>query len=396
MQIVQSVVGVLGQLVAFSTTYVKPIITEIFSFVTQTVLPGIMQAFSTAAPYISQIVSGLGSVILQVATMIAQAIQVALPVVMAVIQGVLAAFQVAVPVILSVVQSLVASFQAIVTSIQGVFDGLIAFVTGVFTGNWSQAWEGIKQIFGNAFNALVELAKVPINAVIALINGAIDGINSLTGGGISIPDWVPVAGGQTFSLKLNKIPALAHGGFTQGVSIAGEAGTEAVISFMPTVRSANISTWQQAGRMLGVNQQQAAAVAGAAQPAASASSVVVIPAAVQSLMQQYAGATQGEALAFADRQVEMATADPLPLALTGDGSNPGTDTEPTDDDRPHSAPQTGGGSNGNGGAVYQYAPQFIFQGSASREDVEAANKMGMTEFRRMMEQYEKDNSRRRF
>lgn len=396
-QIVQSVVGVLGQLVAFSTTYVKPIITEIFSFVTQTVLPGIMQAFSTAAPYISQIVSGLGSVILQVATMIAQAIQAALPVVMAVIQGVLAAFQVAVPVILSVVQSLVASFQAIVASIQGVFDGLIAFVTGVFTGNWSQAWEGVKQIFGNAFNALVELAKVPINAVIALINGAIDGINSLTGGGISIPDWVPVAGGQTFSLKLNKIPALAHGGFTQGVSIAGEAGTEAVISFMPTVRNANINTWQQAGRMLGVNQQQAAAVAGAAQPAASASSVVVIPAAVQSLMQQYAGATQGEALAFADRQVEMATADPLPLALTGDGSNPGTDTEPTDgDDRPHSAPQTGGSSNGNGGAVYQYAPQFIFQGSANREDVEAANKMGMTEFRRMMEQYEKDNSRRRF
>lgn len=396
-QIVQSVVGVLGQLVTFSTTYVKPIITEIFSFVTQTVLPGIMQAFSTAAPYISQIVSGLGSVILQVATMIAQAIQAALPVVMAVIQGVLAAFQVAVPVILSVVQSLVASFQAIVTSIQGIFDGLIAFVTGVFTGNWSQAWEGIKQIFGNAFNALVELAKVPINAVIALINGAIDGINSLTGGGISIPDWVPVAGGQTFSLKLNKIPALAHGGFTQGVSIAGEAGTEAVISFMPTVRSANINTWQQAGRMLGVNQQQAAAVAGAAQPAASASSVVVIPAAVQSLMQQYAGATQGEALAFADRQVEMATADPLPLALTGDGGNSGTDTEPTDDDdRPHSAPQTGGSSSGNGGAVYQYAPQFIFQGSANREDVEAANKMGMTEFRRMMEQYEKDNSRRRF
>ena len=396
-QIVQSVVGVLGQLVTFSTTYVKPIITEIFSFVTQTVLPGIMQAFSTAAPYISQIVSGLGSVILQVATMIAQAIQAALPVVMAVIQGVLAAFQVAVPAILSVVQSLVASFQAIVTSIQGVFDGLIAFVTGVFTGNWSQAWEGVKQIFGNAFNALVELAKVPINAVIALINGAIDGINSLTGGGISIPDWVPVAGGQTFSLKLNKIPALAHGGFTQGVSIAGEAGTEAVISFMPTVRSANINTWQQAGRMLGVNQQQAAAVAGAAQPAASASSVVVIPAAVQSLMQQYAGATQGEALAFADRQVEMATAAPLPLALTGDGGNPGTDTEPTDDDdRPHSAPQTGGSSSGNGGAVYQYAPQFIFQGSANREDVEAANKMGMTEFRRMMEQYEKDNSRRRF
>lgn len=294
-------------------------------------------------------------------------------------------------------QSLVASFQAIVTSIQGIFDGLIAFVTGVFTGNWGQAWEGVKQIFGNAFNALVELAKAPINAVIALINGAIDGINSLTGGGISIPDWVPVVGGQTFSLKLNKIPALAHGGFTQGVSIAGEAGTEAVISFMPTVRSENIGTWQQAGRMLGVNQQQAAAVAGAAQPAANASSVVVIPAAVQNLMQQYAGATQSETLAFADRQVEMATADPLPLALTGEGGKPATARSLT------AARTTNRAAPRSPAAAAETAALFTStrRNSSSRgrpagEDVEAANKMGMAEFRRMMEQYEKDNSRRRF
>ena len=261
-QIVQSVVGVLGQLVTFSTTYVKPIITEIFSFVTQTVLPGIMQAFSTAAPYISQIVSGLGSVILQVATMIAQAIQAALPVIMAVIQGVLAAFQVAVPVILSVVQSLVASFQAIVTSIQGIFDGLIAFVTGVFTGNWSQAWEGVKQIFGGAFDALVGLLKTPVNAVIALINKAISGINGL---GLDIPDWVPIIGGKSFHISIPEIPMLAKGGFTDGVSIAGEAGREAVISFQRGVRAQNIATWAQAGRMLGVSAEQALSAADGAE-----------------------------------------------------------------------------------------------------------------------------------
>ena len=56
---------------------------------------------------------------------------------------------------------------------------------------------------------------------------------------------------------------LAKGGFTDGVSIAGEAGTEAVISFDPSVRSANIANWQKAGQMLGVDPVQAASVAGA-------------------------------------------------------------------------------------------------------------------------------------
>ena len=55
---------------------------------------------------------------------------------------------------------------------------------------------------------------------------------------------------------------LARGGFTDGVSIAGEAGTEAVISFQRGVRSDNINTWTQAGRMLGVSGEQAAVAAG--------------------------------------------------------------------------------------------------------------------------------------
>lgn len=45
---------------------------------------------------------------------------------------------------------------------------------------------------------------------------------------------------------------LKYGGFTNGPSIAGEAGTEAVISFQSAARAQNIATWEQAGRMLGV------------------------------------------------------------------------------------------------------------------------------------------------
>lgn len=47
------------------------------------------------------------------------------------------------------------------------------------------------------------------------------------------------------------MPQFAKGGFTTGPSIAGEAGTEAVISFQSGVRQQNIDIWKMAGKMLG-------------------------------------------------------------------------------------------------------------------------------------------------
>lgn len=107
---------------------------------------------------------------------------------------------------------------------------------------------GIKEKFLSGFSALVDIVKAPINGVISLINGAINGINGIS---VDIPDWVPGFGGKHFGLMLPTMPLLAKGGFTNGASIAGEAGTEAVISFDPSVRSQNLSYWAKAGQMLG-------------------------------------------------------------------------------------------------------------------------------------------------
>lgn len=48
------------------------------------------------------------------------------------------------------------------------------------------------------------------------------------------------------------LPKFANGGWTSGPSIAGEAGTEAVISLNPATRAANLQTWREAGLALGV------------------------------------------------------------------------------------------------------------------------------------------------
>lgn len=259
----QSVIGVFQQIVNFGTQTVKPMFEKVFGWVSTTLLPGLLNAFNAIAPQIGPIITNIGTAVMNVANMIGNAIQAVLPVIGSIIMAILSVVSTVGPPILAAIAQIAQNIGNVITSIQGVFEGLIQFITGVFTGNWSSAWEGVKSIFSNAFSALVELCKIPINAVIGIINGAINGINSILGSVTTIPEWVPVVGGKGFSMQLPTIPMLAKGGFTDGVSIAGEAGTEAVISFDPSVRGANIANWQKAGQMLGVDPVQAASVAGA-------------------------------------------------------------------------------------------------------------------------------------
>lgn len=252
----QAVVGVFKQIGDFGVQVVKPIFEQIWGFISGTFLPGMLTLFNAVAPIVSQLISSVGSAVVGVATLIGQAIQIALPIVEGIITAIMGIVTVAAPAVLGGISAIADGIAGVVGAVQGVFDGLITFVTGVFTMNWGQAWEGVKEIFGSAFDGLVELCKTPINAVIGIINGAISGINSIFGNGVTIPDWVPKVDGKSFSMNLKTIPTLATGGFTDGVSIAGEAGTEAVISFDPAYRASNLANWQKAGRMLGVEAKE--------------------------------------------------------------------------------------------------------------------------------------------
>jgi hypothetical protein len=247
--IIQSIMNVVGQVVNFATTQVKPIIEEIFTYITTTVMPILISTFNSAAPTITELIGNIGTAVMTVASIIADVISALLPVIEVIITTIMTVASVAVPTALAGFNALWSGLSAIIVNIKGIIEGLITFITGVFTGNWKQAWEGVKQIFGNAFNALVNLFKTPMNAVIAMINKAIECINGL---GITIPSWVPEIGGEKFGLDIPKIPMLAKGGFTNGVSIAGEAGQEAVISFDRSVRNQNIATWKKAGELLGL------------------------------------------------------------------------------------------------------------------------------------------------
>lgn len=78
----------------------------------------------------------------------------------------------------SILNTFLGTVQRIWGNIKRVFNGIVEFITGVFSGNWKQAWDGIKGIFGGVFDSLIALAKAPLNAVIDLINGLMDKLNS--------------------------------------------------------------------------------------------------------------------------------------------------------------------------------------------------------------------------
>lgn len=119
-------------------------------------------------------------------------------------------------------------------NIKNIFSNVIDFIKNVFTGNWSAAWENVKNIFKGIFNNLVNIFKIPINGIIGLLNAAITAINKLISGlnkiKFDIPDWVPYLGGKTFGInikEIGKIPYLAKGGnVLKGTALVGEAGPE--------------------------------------------------------------------------------------------------------------------------------------------------------------------------
>ena len=129
------------------------------------------------------------------------------------------------------------SIQAAVENVKAIFQNIIDFISNVFSGNWSAAWQNIVNIFGNLFGMIVNLAKAPINGVISAINWVLEKINSIS---VTIPDWVPLVGGQTLDFNIPTIPKLAEGGVATSPTLAeiGEGGEPEAV--MPLSKLADL------------------------------------------------------------------------------------------------------------------------------------------------------------
>ena len=213
--IISGIQQMLPPIMAFGSTIIStiqnivvqatPVIAQIISAISQ-ILPAVQPIFST-------IITTIGNIVTSVLPPLGSAFQLIANVIVAIAPVVSDAF--------SVISEIVSSA---VSGISSVISGALSLISSI----WSGSWSGMVSAFGTIFGGIAEICKAPLNAVISVINKAIDGINSIS---VDIPDWVPLVGGSHFGLSLPHIPQLARGGVVNQATTAviGEAGKEAVM-----------------------------------------------------------------------------------------------------------------------------------------------------------------------
>ena len=227
---IQALMTALGQLAAA----VMPVITNVIGQIIPLLTPIITTLVSVLVP----VIQGVLTVVTSVITAITPAIQGIQPIVITVINEVMAVIQALMPVIQAlaplvstiistivgfIVSTLLPTVQAMLPFIQGVINGIasvvsgivnviqgvINMVTGIINGNWSQAWNGFRQIvhgtvqgvlgflggIGSAIMGCFAGAGAWLwNAGASIINGLLNGLRSAFGRAKSfvsgIGDWI--------------------------------------------------------------------------------------------------------------------------------------------------------------------------------------------------------------
>ncbi|OMD31369.1 hypothetical protein [Paenibacillus odorifer] len=121
---------------------------------------------------------------------------------------------------LNIVKSVIKTIGEIISGLLTTLGGVIDFVTGVFTGNWGKAWEGVKSIFKGVFDSLWAIVKVPLDLIIDAINVVINALNSIS---VDIPEidvFGKKVGGGSIGINIKPIPHLAKGGLAYGPTLA--------------------------------------------------------------------------------------------------------------------------------------------------------------------------------
>lgn len=182
----------------------KPLWDKLVSFVVF-VISAVTDMWNAISPFVNMFVDKFGGVIIQVISSVARA------------------FGNSIKNIMSLLGAWLDNIKQVIDGVKQTFNGIINFVTGVFTGNWQKAWNGVKDIFRGIFESLGGLIKTPLNAIVGVVNDMISRINGIS---IDIPDWVPGIGGKHFGANIPKIPYLKRGtdNFIGGFARINEGG----------------------------------------------------------------------------------------------------------------------------------------------------------------------------
>ena len=160
-------------------------------------------------------------------------------------------------VFITTLKSIVIGLDTTFKGFKQIFDGIIQFIKGVFTGNWKQAWEGVKKIAVGNFEVIKGTAQTVLSGIVgtavaiaqkigdsiasvfkAVVNGVLRKVENFMNGPIDAVNRLRDVINKVPGINLGKLPRfnlprLAKGGIINlpgsGVAIGGESGREGVI-----------------------------------------------------------------------------------------------------------------------------------------------------------------------
>lgn len=249
----------LGPIIEQTTKDMMPFVTEF--------LDGAIDLIRKLLPYILDLANSLMPILMDLASQL-------LPPLLSLVDALLPPLMDIVVAILPVLGGLLAQLLPFIVQIaQMLLPPLVELINQLlpsFIPILEQLFVFLEQIIMPLVPALLQIAEAILPATISLLGAVLpimEPIASVIG---TIVGWIAqivawVAKGLTWVVDLifgdgtgevadaAKVNGYATGGFTNGLSIAGEDPnypTEAVISFNPAYRSQNLAYWAEAGRML--------------------------------------------------------------------------------------------------------------------------------------------------
>lgn len=170
----------------------------------EALIPILSELAESLFPLLEAVLEPISSVLLDVVEALSPLLSALSAVIEQGIQPFINSVQVMGDVISAALSWISEGFETSIKTWTTVLEEITGFIKNVFTGNWSAAWQNIKNIFSSIWEGIKNTIKGGINFIIDGINSFISGVNR-----VQIPDWVPVVGGKGLNIPL--IPRLKRG-----------------------------------------------------------------------------------------------------------------------------------------------------------------------------------------
>lgn len=223
----------LATTIANAFTELAPLIGDVF----ETIGPIIEQVTADAMPFLNDFLNGIKDVLPVLMPMISDLASAILPLLGEFVQELL-------PPLLNLVQELLPPMMQIIESLMPSLTEIMLTILPALT----ELMSAILPVIAELLPPLAEALGIIVGWIAKIVEWVADGLN-----------WVVnlIFGDKSGEVaETAKAQGFATGGFTSGLSIAGEDPrypVEAVLSFNPAYRQQNLAYWAQAGRMLGAD-----------------------------------------------------------------------------------------------------------------------------------------------